>query len=186
MRAALSTPLVDNADDPRTAVPTDGNLGLVRDTARMAVVFLSDEDDHSGFEPESYVQFLRAFKGPDMAQRTQAYAIVPGSGACTTAGPPGPRFATVAKNTGGTTFEICSADYLPLLEGLAVRAAGAQREFRLTSTATGPAEMTVTVDGATSSAWRFDAATNSVVFDAAAVPRSGQVVSVRYRSVCGG
>jgi hypothetical protein len=185
MRAALSTPLVDSADDPRTAVPLDGNLGLTRDTARMAVIFLSDEDDHSGFDPESYVQFLRAFKGPDMAHRTQAHAIVPVSGSCTTAGPPGPRFAQVARETGGSTSDVCAADYLPLLEGLAVKAAGPQREFRLSDPATGPAEMTVTVDGVKSGAWTFDAAANAVVFDAAAVPRSGQVVAVTYRSVCG-
>ncbi|HZN95501.1 MAG TPA: choice-of-anchor D domain-containing protein, partial [Myxococcales bacterium] len=142
MRAALSTPLVDSADDPRTAIPMDGNLGLVRDSARMAVIFLADEDDHSGFEPEGYVQLLRAFKGPDMAHRTQAFAIVPQGGACPTAGPPGPRFASVAKATGGGVLDVCAMDYLPLLEGLAVRAAGPQREFRLSSTATGPAEMT--------------------------------------------
>ncbi|HEY8208775.1 MAG TPA: hypothetical protein VIG99_14900, partial [Myxococcaceae bacterium] len=185
MRSALSSPLVNGADDPRTPAPQDGNLGLVRDTARMAVVFVSDEDDHSGFDPESYVQFLRAFKGPDMAQRTQAFAIVPVSSACTTAGPPGQRFAEVARQTGGSTYDVCSGDYLPLLDGLAVRAAGAQREFRLTDPATGPGEMTVTVDGVASTAWRFDAAANEVVFDAGAVPRSGQAVAVRYRSVCG-
>lgn len=185
MRSALSTPLVDGADDPRTPAPLDGNLGLTRDTARMAVIFLSDEDDHSGFDPESYVQLLRAFKGPDMAQRTQAHAIVPVSGACTTAGPPGPRFSQVAKETGGTVSDVCAADYSALLEGLAVKAAGPQREFRLSDPATGPNEMTVTVDGVKSAAWTFNAATNSVVFDAAAVPRSGQVVAVSYRSVCG-
>ncbi|HYV50037.1 MAG TPA: choice-of-anchor D domain-containing protein [Myxococcaceae bacterium] len=185
MRAALSTPLVDGADDPRTPAPQDGNLGLTRDTARMAVIFLSDEDDHSGFDPESYVQFLRAFKGPDMAQRTQAHAVVPVSGGCTTAGPPGPRFAQVAKETGGTVTDVCGGDYSALLEGLAVKAAGPQREFRLSDPATGPAEMTVTVDGVRSAAWTFDAASNSVVFDGSAVPRSGQVVAVSYRSVCG-
>jgi len=185
MRSALSTPLVDGADDPRTPAPQDGNLGLARDTARMAVIFLSDEDDHSGFDPQSYVQFLRAFKGPDMAQRTQAHAIVPSSGACTTAGPPGPRLAQVAKDTGGTVTDVCAGDYAPLLEGLAVKAAGPQREFRLSDPATGPAEMTVTVDGVKSAAWTFDAATNSVVFAGSAVPRSGQVVTVSYRSVCG-
>jgi hypothetical protein len=185
MRAALSTPLVDGADDPRTPAPQDGNLGLTRDTARMAVIFLSDEDDHSGFDPESYVQFLRAFKGPDMAQRTQAHAFVPVGGGCTTAGPPGPRFAQVAKETGGSVSDVCAADYSALLEGLAVKAAGPQREFRLSDPATGPGEMTVTVDGVRSTAWTFDAGSNSVVFEVSAVPRSGQVVTVSYRSVCG-
>ncbi|MGZ3457562.1 MAG: choice-of-anchor D domain-containing protein, partial [Archangium sp.] len=91
MRQGLSSPLATSADDPRTPLPNDGNLGFLRPTARLAVVVLSDEDDHSGFEPESYIQFLQALKGTGMAHRTQLYALVPTDNRCTTAGPPGPR-----------------------------------------------------------------------------------------------
>src|SRR5207248_1318178 len=80
MRAALSDPLVHNTDDPRTAQPNDGNDGFLRGSARLAVVFLSDEDDHSGFDPASYAQFLKSVKGVNMGHRVSAWAIVPTSG----------------------------------------------------------------------------------------------------------
>ncbi|HEX8820821.1 MAG TPA: choice-of-anchor D domain-containing protein, partial [Archangium sp.] len=107
MRQALSAPLANNEDDPRTPQPNDGNLSFLRTTARLAVVVVSDEDDHSGFEPESYVQFLQTLKGTGMSHRTQLYALVPTDGGCTTAGPPGPRFSSVAQRTGGAVGSIC-------------------------------------------------------------------------------
>src|SRR5262249_41712238 len=116
MRAALSPPLIDHQKDPRTPDPNDGNLGLVRAPARLAVVALADEDDHSGFDPISYVQFIRSFKGPEMAQRSSVSSIVPTDSSCVTAGPPGPRFASVAQQTGGSVLSVCSANYSPVLE----------------------------------------------------------------------
>ncbi len=74
-RAALSPPLVDSADDPRTSEPADGNAGLLRSSARLAVIFLADEDDNSGFDADGYVQFLRELKGQAMSHRVQAHAI---------------------------------------------------------------------------------------------------------------
>jgi len=187
-RQALTSPLVDHADDPRTQLGNDGNLGFLRAPARLAVVYLADEDDHSGFEPISYIQLLQALKGPGSSQRTSAYAIVPTDASCETAGPPGPRFAQVAKSTGGQVLNVCSGDYSGLLDHLAQRAAGAQRDFRLAQTPVDPSGITVKVDGKTllqgAGNWTYDAASNAVVFDEAAVPQSGQAVEVRYRSVC--
>src|SRR5262249_9533811 len=77
MRQALSRPLPDRQNDPRTPQPNDGNLGLPRAQARLAVVVLSDEDDHSGFATDSYIQFLQALKGPGGQARTSLHAIVP-------------------------------------------------------------------------------------------------------------
>ncbi len=71
-RQALSSPLVDSQDDPRTPQSNDGNLGLLRPAARLAVVVLADEDDHSGFPTDSYIQFLQSIKGPGMSHRTPA------------------------------------------------------------------------------------------------------------------
>lgn len=189
MRQALSSPLVDHVDDPRTAEPNDGNEGFLRSTARLAVVFLADEDDHSGFDTTSYTQLLQAMKGTNMGHRTSAYAIVPTSDrSCTTAGGPGARFSEVATRTGGAALSVCSPDYASLLDPLASRAAGAQRDFRLSSVPVDPAGIIVKVDGVTQGAprWRFDARSNSIVFDVAAVPAAGQTVEVRYRSACGG
>jgi hypothetical protein len=186
MRAALSSPLVDHADDPVTAEPNDGNKGFLRPTARLAVVVLADEDDHSGFDPQSYVEFLRALKGPGMGHRVTFSALVPVDARCTTAGTSAPRFLQVANGTNGSTDSICagSSAYGALLGGLTQRAAGLQKDFKLSKVPADPASLQVTVDGAIApdGSWHYDAATNSVVFETA--PAAGQDVAVGYKAAC--
>ncbi|MCY1081477.1 Ig-like domain-containing protein [Archangium lansingense] len=186
MRQGLSSPLATSPDDPRTPLPNDGNLGFLRATARLAVVVVSDEDDHSGFDPESYVQFLQALKGTGMSHRTQLYALVPTDSRCTTAGGPGPRFSTVAQRTGGAVDSICTGDYGPFLDKLLQRAGQPQADFSLSATPNGTAEMSVRVQGTRlpDDQWTYDSARNAVIFDSAAVPTTGQTIEVRYRSAC--
>jgi hypothetical protein len=185
-RQALSSPLVDSQDDPRTAQPNDGNLGLLRPTARLAVVAVADEDDHSGFPADSYTQFLQSLKGPGMSHRTQFYALVPIDNRCTTAGGPGERFRAVAEATGGSVNSVCEGSYQPFLERLIGRAGDPQADFPLSATPDGVSHMAVRVQGRTvdPSLWRYDASLNAVVFQPTAVPRTGENIQVRYRSVC--
>lgn len=187
-RQALSSPLVDSVDDVRTPQPNDGNLGLLRDTARLAVVALADEDDHSGFAPDSYIQFLQAMKGPGMTHRTQFYALVPTDGSCSTAGDSGARFAEVAQATGGAVSSVCQGNYGSFLERLIRRAGEPQADFTLTAQPSTTDAMTVRVQGRTldPSQWTYDGARNAVVFRAGAVPQTGQSIQIRYRSVCQG
>ena len=185
MRQALTPPLVNQSDDPRTPQPADGNLGLLRDPARLAVVVLSDEDDHSGFEPESYLQLLSTLKGPGSSQRTRLHAILPFGGGCSTAAPSADRFAEVARGSGGNTLEICSGSYRSLLDSLTAEAVDVQRAFALTHLPSSEGDIEVSVDGVTSREWRWDPAANAVVFDEAATPAPGQRIRVRYRGVCG-
>jgi hypothetical protein len=186
VRQALSSPLVDSQDDPRTPLPNDGNAGLLRPAARLAVVVVADEDDHSGFATSSYIQFLQALKGPGMAHRTQLYALVSTDGRCSTAGDSAPRFAEVARATGGSVESVCQSDYQPFLSQLIRRAGDPQADFPLTATPAGTAEMTVQVQGRTvaPSSWQYDATRNTVVFGPAAVPQTGERIQVRYRSIC--
>jgi hypothetical protein len=186
MRQALSSPLVDRQDDPRTPQPNDGNLGLVRGTADQAVVVLSDEDDHSGFRPEGYVQFLQSLKGPGGQNRTRLHALVP-RGGCTTAGPSAPRLEEVARGTGGEVRNICggATDYAALLNQLVREASAPTASFRLTERVGDPTQLTVTVNGNRTNNWTFDAGDNAVVFNAGSVPTPGQRITVRYRAVCG-
>jgi hypothetical protein len=186
MRQALSSPLVDSADDPRTPQPNDGNLGFVRAAARMAVVVLSDEDDHSGFAPESYIQFLQALKGTGMSHRSQLYALVPTDNRCTTAGDSGARFSAVAQGTGGKVDSVCQGDYRPFLNQLITRAGDPQADFPLTAQPAGTTEMTVQVNGQKLDAtqWMYDPGNNTVVFQGASVPKAGANIQVRYRSIC--
>ncbi|WP_224372619.1 choice-of-anchor D domain-containing protein [Hyalangium versicolor] len=185
-RQALSSPLVDSQDDPRTALPNDGNLGFVRSTARLAVVAVADEDDHSGFEPDSYIQFLQAIKGPGMSHRTQFYALVPTGNSCSTAQTSAPRFSAVAQATGGAVGSVCEGDYQPFLAKLIGRAGDPQADFPLTSKPSGTAEMSVRVQGQTvdPSLWTYDASRNALVFKSAAVPKTGENIQIRYRSIC--
>lgn len=185
-RQALSSPLVDSGDDPRTPLPNDGNQGLLRAPARLAVVAVADEDDHSGFATDSYIQFLQSMKGPGMSHRTQFYALVPAGGGCTTAGPDGKRFEAVARATGGAVGSVCEGSYQPFLEGLIRRAGDPQADFPLTALPSGTAEMRVRVQGRTlaPSEWQYDAVRNVVIFQPGAVPKTGENIQIRYRSVC--
>jgi hypothetical protein len=186
MRAALSAPLSEQTDDPRTPQANDGNAGFTRAAARMAVVVLADEDDNSGFSPDSYIQFLRTLKGTGMSHRSQLYALVPTDTSCSTAGNEADRFASVASGTGGAVESICRSNYLPLLESVLQRAGALQADFPLSEAPTGTAEMSVRVQGQVVPAdrWTYDAGRNAIIFNGDAVPSPGQAVEVRYRSVC--
>ncbi len=186
MRMALSPPLITSADDSRSALPNDGNLGFLRPSAQLAVIFVADEDDNSGFSPESYIQFLRTLKGSNMAHRVQAYSVIPADGACTTAGPSGARFAAVAQGTGGSSISICEGSYGDLLTRVTGRASGPQAHFRLSFPVSDPSQITVTVDGQAvpGGAWSFDPVTNSVVFAPGSVPAQGQTIEVSYVGDC--
>jgi hypothetical protein len=186
LRQGLSSPLVDSQDDPRTPQPNDGNAGLVRPPARLAVVVVSDEDDHSGFATDSYIQFLQALKGPGMSHRSQLYALVPTGTGCSTASEDAPRFSAVARATGGAVGSVCQGDYQPFLSQLIGRAGEPQADFPLTATPSGTAELSVQVQGRTvdPSLWQYDATRNALVFRPGAVPRTGENIQIRYRSVC--
>lgn len=186
MRAALGLPLIDAVDDPRTAIPDDGNAGFLRASARLAVLFVADEDDHSGFPVDSYAQFLGSLKGRHMGHRITAYAIIPTDSSCSTAGPPGPRITGLVAKTGGAVRSICEPSYRPLLNQLTARAAGVQADFTLSATPSDPSQLLVTVNGSTSppGSWSYDPARNTVVFAPGQVPAPGQTIQVHYRAEC--
>ena len=182
MRRALSPPLVNNADDPRTPVAQDGNLGFLRDSAALVVVFVGDEDDHSPDAVDTYVQWAQQRKGQNQPQRATFYAIAPTAAACGTAGGTGTRYAEATARTGGEVMNVCAANYGPLLAAVANKAFSAQDRFPL-SDAPEPGSVTVTVDGApVTTGWRYDAPTNSVIFTH--VPAPGAKVAISYRRSC--
>lgn len=186
MRQALSAPLSEQMDDPRTPQPNDGNSGFVRAAARMAVVVLADEDDNSGFGPESYIQFLRTMKGTGMSHRSRLYGLVPTDAGCATAGSGSARFTAVANGTGGQVANVCGQNYDGLLEQVIQGAGEPQADFPLTATPTGLGEMAVRVQGqpVPATQWVYDAEQNAIVFQPGAIPLAGQSVEVRYRSLC--
>jgi len=182
MRRALSPPLVNNADDPRTPLPRDGNQGFLRDEAALVVVFVGDEDDHSPDAVDTYVQWAQQRKGANQPQRATFYAIAPTAAACGTAGGSGTRYAEATAKTGGEVMNVCAGNYGPLLAAVANKAFSAQERFPLTDTPE-PGSVTVQVNGApTTTGWRYDAPTNSVIFDT--IPAPGTRIAISYRRAC--
>jgi hypothetical protein len=182
MRRALSRPLVNNADDPRTRLPRDGNLGFLRDEAALVVLFVSDEDDHSPDAVETYVQWAQQLKGVNQPQRATFYAIAPPEDGCDTAGGAGTRYAEATARTGGEVVSVCAPDYRPLLRAVADKAFSAQTRFPLSDLPT-PGTLVVEVDGTrVTTGWSYDGATNSVVFSN--VPAPGARISITYRRSC--
>jgi Abnormal spindle-like microcephaly-assoc'd, ASPM-SPD-2-Hydin len=182
-RRALTAPLVSSADDPRTPMPGDGNAGLLRDEAALAVVFVGDEDDHSPDEVATYVQALRTLKGVGQPQRLGIWAIAPGQSGCASAGGAGDRYAEAARMTGGDVLSVCEGNYAPLLRQVAERAFSPQDRFPL-STTPNPASLVVRVDGEERSVadWEYSGTDNSVVFEQQPAP--GARIEVQYQRVC--
>jgi len=182
VRRALSPPLVNNPDDPRTPEPDDGNLGFLRDEAALVVVFVGDEDDHSPDSVDTYVRFLRARKGENQPQRMTLYAIAPTATGCPTSGGGGTRYAEAAARTGGEVISVCEPDYSPLLRTVASKAFSPQDRFPL-SDQPDAGSIAVSVDGVpATTGWTYDGATNSVVFSTA--PAAGAKVDIYYRRAC--
>lgn len=181
MRRALSPPLVNQADDPRTRLPNDGNAGFLRDEAALLVIFIGDEDDHSPDLVETYARFLSTLKGAQQPGRAIVYAIAPDGAACANAGGVGDRYAQLAQRTGGQALSICAADYAPLLTTVANRAFSLQDRFSL-SQLPDPSTIVVNVNGAVSRGWSYDPVANQIVF--VLPPPAGARLEVSYRKQC--
>jgi hypothetical protein len=181
MRRALTPPLVDHADAPGTPLGNDGNLGFYRQTASLAVVVVSDDDDTSPDGVSAYVRFLQQLKGAGAAGRASLYAIVPSGETCPSASGQGLRYAEAASRTGGAIESICAPDFGPLLQDVVGRAFSAQTRFPLSGTPDASG-VTVTVDGAPATGWVYDAPSNTVVFSAP--PPPGSEIDVTYTRGC--
>jgi hypothetical protein len=92
----------------------------------------------------------------------------------------------VARATGGAVDSVCQSDYQPFLAQLIRRAGEPQADFPLTATPDGTSGLTVRVEGRTvdPSLWRYDATRNALVFQPTAVPKTGENIQIRYRSIC--
>ncbi|HEY0839518.1 MAG TPA: choice-of-anchor D domain-containing protein, partial [Vulgatibacter sp.] len=178
---ALTPPLVDSAKAPKTSLPADGNLGFYRPDAKLSVIVVSDEDDHSPKAPSYYSAFFQGLKGQGNADRVQVHSVV-GQG-CGAAAEEGVRYMDVTRATGGLVLPICSNDWGSILGQLAEQTFGNRLRFPLTGTPEGSIE--VTVDGSRTSAWTYDSAKNEVVFSESDAPPAGASITIRYIPACG-
>jgi hypothetical protein len=194
--ATLATgALATLADDPATPEPNDGNLGLLRADANLAIVFLSDEVDQSPCAMPDCIADLEANK----PGRITAHAIVgPATTGCGSA-QAGDRYIHVATALGGSFFSICdpmATTVSNLASTLVSDAAYAVWSLGGTPADTDGngqidgADLSVTVDGAVvdrldadgNANWAYDAARNAVIFtrDVSGLPAAGAVVEATW------
>jgi hypothetical protein len=183
---ALSTPLVNNVDDPRTAETNDGNAGFLRADAKLAVIVVSDEEDFSTQSVGFYETFFRALKNNDPSLFAFSAIVGPTDLAtCPTASSSGNRYIQLAQSTGGVVESICTSNWAASLQNVSVNAFGPTRRFALSQTPASATEIKVYVNGQLmTSGWTYDPLTNSVTFDWASTPPAGALVEVNYPLGC--
>lgn len=169
MRLALSAPLVKGE-----------NAGFLRQEARLAVIFVSEEDDHSGFPVQEYAAFLAGLKGAGGAVTN---AIVDVDRRCTAASGVAVRYLELVAATGGVSSSICAGNWAPAFRAIADRSYTPETGFPLAEVPDA-AGVVVHVDGvlASPSSWVFDAAANEVRFHVP--PPPGARIEIDYTPVC--
>lgn len=184
---ALSDPLLNNVDDATTSLPNDGNGGFLRPEAKLAIIYLSDEEDSSPRPVDFYKTYFFALKGGDTTKLSISAIVGPTNlSTCPTASSAGTRYMALAQATGGVVESICTPNWADSLRNIATSAFGPNRTFKL-SEKPEPADgstIVVRVDGVVVGGWHYDAGTNSVVFDQDAAPPPGSVVEITYSLGC--
>jgi len=189
MTAALTPPL--SADPAK-------NGGFLRADAKLAVIVVSDEDDQSSGTVDFYSDLLKSLKGQYNAGLVSLSAIVgdpapnrnsAGEYGCSSSNGDavsGDRYITVQQRTGGKFRSICSADWGQIAADLGLDAFGTRAGYPLSRVPDTSRPIVVTVNGTavTRPNWTYDAQSNSIVFEAAALPQPNSRVVIEYDAAC--
>ena len=175
-----------NQDYPRTAAGNDGNGGFLREDAKLAIIFLSDEEDFSSQPVSFYETYFLALKGNDKSKLSINAITGPMDlSSCPTSSSSGSRYMKLAEATGGVVESICTPNWAASLEKLSNSAFGLNRRFRLSEEPADPSRIVVDVNGVrVTSGWEYDASDNAIVFDRDAAPPAGAMVEVTYPLGC--
>ncbi|WP_373048913.1 choice-of-anchor D domain-containing protein [Vulgatibacter sp.] len=205
---ALSSPLVDNADDPRTSEPNDGNLGFLRRDANLSIVFLSDEEDQSPETVSFYYNFFMSIKGFRNSNMFSAHSIagdpVTGCNGGSGYGQASPRYYGIAEMSNGVFQSICTQDWSTAMERIGTNAFGFKTRFFLTNQpedtnadgvvtdrGTNP-EIEVRINGVRvpsinsrgTRVWEYVPDVNAIDFYPLSVPEPGSEIEVTYKVAC--
>ena len=161
--------------------------GFQRSDARLVVVYVSDEPDFSHYAygsggsttmmPGDYSASLLSLKSSSDLVVAHAISGDYPSGCTANGGAQfGDGYYDVVTDLGGTFMSICASDWSTTMDTLA-RESLAQMAFALSDV---PIEntITVTVDGAPSSDWNYEASSNTIVFTVS--PAEGSAIDITY------
>ncbi|HEX4384602.1 MAG TPA: choice-of-anchor D domain-containing protein, partial [Myxococcales bacterium] len=185
--AALTPPLITSTKAPGTPLPNDGNAGFLRDDARLALLAVSDSDDDADVTNPppvaDYVQKLSAIKHGAL-DLVSFSGIVPLT-ACNTIEQVGTRYQEIARQLKGNTYDICQlSNFNALLDNALGNLLQPLSSFPLSAHPRDAAAIVVTVNGAATSSFSYDAGSNRIVFPANAIPAPGSTITAKYETGC--
>lgn len=168
-------------DTSYEALSTTGDAApgsdFLRDTAKLVIIYISDEDDHSVITPSIAASYFLAIKSS--SQYVTAHSVIGDvPGGCNRA-QPGELYNELSQLMSGTTLSICATDWGTPMEQLAVESM-VNSTFALSSNSPVEATIEVTIDGVTSYGWTYDSIYNSIVFNPSSVPLNGQTIEINY------
>lgn len=156
-------------------VPGGCNEGFLREGSKVTLVQVSDETEQSARPWNTYVDTIRSI-APTASITAIAGDVPDGCGRAE----PGTGYYEASVATGGAFLSICATDWTSYFETIAnMAASGLLDSFHLNSEPQ-PDTLLVQVDGSTVTGWTYDAVTNSIVFDADAVPEAGSHIVVHF------
>lgn len=164
--AALTAPLV-----------TGHNVGFMRESAALATIVISDEDNSGRTSASSFTSWYFGLKAePELVTFNAICEDIFLS--CT-------KYAEAADATGGITGDIGSSDYASVLETISYTAAGLTVSFDLGEEPSDLSRMTVTVDGNEvpndlANGWTYDGVDVSITFHGTSVPEAGSEGVIAY------
>jgi hypothetical protein len=181
MQAALTNPNI-----------TSTNLGFLRPSALLNVIFISDEDDASA--PANYQAFLDQIK-PPLASGARSWiahfmgVTTANDPSCVTSSwggyaDPGLAYMALANTSGGAIVSICTGDLTSALTNVKARIVEIATEYHLASVPN-VATIQVIVNGqavpqSASNGWTYNAARQSVQFHGTAIPAPQASIQVNY------
>ncbi len=153
-----------------------------REDAKLIVIFVSDEPDHSSPGWASYVTFFDALK--PIGDFVPYGVIGDYPGGCTISSPygnaqPGTGYWNLIDHYGGSWYSICASDWGVQLQDLAGEVTG-RKTFRLDEEDPIVDTIEVSVNGQATTDWEYDETTNAVVFTDGHVPEEGQTIDIDY------
>ena len=148
-----------------------------RDTAKLVITYISDEDDQGSITPTVAASYFIALKS-STAYITAHAVIGDVPWGCNTA-QSGDYYNDVAALMSGSTLSICATDWGTPMEQLAVESM-INNSFPLSDSK--PVEQTieVTVDGIISYDWSYDSIYNAIIFDSLSIPTNSQIIEINY------
>ncbi len=164
---------------------TSPNQNFYRQDAGLRVIFVSDEPDQSG-SWSSYVTNYQSVKANPDHVILSAVCGTDGQNATSCSGQGGSAsagsgYVEATNATGGILARICDDDWSTPMSNLAWQAVSLADTFELSHTVVIPSTIAVEVNTVPVTAhWWFEAASNSVIFEADYVPEDGDEILITY------